>query len=92
LRTLLHQSPRTFDKPTSLWTLVLAAQVSFEQAVTQERVMGKPSGLPWPLRVRWQRAKEWITSPDPVYARKKGVGPADAPGGHPSKLDLGLRG
>ncbi|HZA25461.1 MAG TPA: hypothetical protein VFA32_23175 [Dehalococcoidia bacterium] len=32
--SMLHQSPRTFDKPTSLWTLVLAAQVSFEQAVT----------------------------------------------------------
>src|SRR5204862_2251416 len=25
LRTLLHQSPRTFGKPTSLWTLELAA-------------------------------------------------------------------
>jgi winged helix-turn helix protein len=31
LRALLHQSPRTFDKPSSLWTLELAAQVSFEQ-------------------------------------------------------------
>src|SRR5919202_1327665 len=31
LRALLHQSPRTFDKPSSVWTLELAAQVSFEQ-------------------------------------------------------------
>ena len=23
------------------------------------------------LKVRWQRAKHWITSPDPAYARKK---------------------
>ena len=23
------------------------------------------------LGVRWKRAKEWITSPDPEYARKK---------------------
>src|SRR6266851_2695461 len=28
LRALLHQSPRTFGKPTSLWTLELAAEVS----------------------------------------------------------------
>ena len=23
------------------------------------------------LKVSWQRAKHWITSPDPAYARKK---------------------
>ena len=23
------------------------------------------------LNVRWKRAKHWITSPDPAYARKK---------------------
>src|SRR6266511_3034290 len=33
LRELLHQSPRTFNQPTSLWTLPLAAQVSFEQGL-----------------------------------------------------------
>src|SRR4051812_39676291 len=27
LRALLHQSPRMFGKPTSLWTLALAAEV-----------------------------------------------------------------
>ena len=31
LRALLHQSPRNFGKETSLWTLDLAAEVSFEQ-------------------------------------------------------------
>src|SRR5262245_25387448 len=31
LRALLHQSPRTFGKPTSLWTLALAAQVCHEK-------------------------------------------------------------
>src|SRR5919106_6555700 len=41
LRTLLHQSPRTFDKPTSLWTLELAAQVSFQQGLTPEQVSGE---------------------------------------------------
>src|SRR5215510_12438668 len=31
LRALLHQSPRTFDKPTSRWTLALATEVSCAQ-------------------------------------------------------------
>src|SRR5215212_1851553 len=31
LRVLLHQSPRSFDQPTSVWTLPLAAEVSFAQ-------------------------------------------------------------
>src|SRR5947207_8875125 len=31
LRALLHQSPRLFDKPTSVWTLDLAAAVAHEQ-------------------------------------------------------------
>src|ERR1700690_2464471 len=38
LRTLLHQSPRNFGKPTSLWTLDLAAEVSYAQGLTSERV------------------------------------------------------
>src|SRR5689334_1375577 len=37
LRGLLHQSPRTFGKATSLWTLELAAEVSFEQGITANR-------------------------------------------------------
>jgi len=73
LRTLLHQSPRTFDKPTSLWTLELAAEVSFQQGLTPERVSGETIRATLArLGVRWQRAKAWITSPDPAYARKKG--------------------
>ena len=72
LRALLHQSPRTFGKPTSVWTLELVAEVSFAEGITAERVsdetirqaMGR-------LGVRWKRAKQWITSPDPEYARKK---------------------
>src|SRR5215217_9783739 len=38
LRALLHQSPRLFGRPTSVWTLELAAEVSFERGVTAERV------------------------------------------------------
>jgi transposase len=73
LRALLHQNPRTFDKPTSLWTLELAAAVSFAQGLTPTRVSGETIRATLArLGVKWQRAKEWITSPDPEYARKKG--------------------
>jgi transposase len=72
LRALLHQSPRTFDKPTSLWTLKVAADVSFEQGVTPTRVTGETIRATLArLGVKWQRAKHWLTSPDPEYARKK---------------------
>lgn len=70
---LLHQSPRAFNKPTSLWTLELAAAVSFEQGLTAQQVSGETIRATLArLGVRWQRAKKWITSPDPAYARKKG--------------------
>jgi len=72
LRALLHQSPRTFGKPTSVWTLDLAAEVSFAEGITTERVRGETIRQAiLRLGVRWKRAKEWITSPDPEYARKK---------------------
>jgi transposase len=72
LRALLHQRPRTFGKPTSLWTLELAAAVSFEQGLTPTRVSGETVRATLArLGLRWRRAKRWITSPDPEYARKK---------------------
>jgi transposase len=72
LRALLHQSPRTFGKPTSLWTLELAAEVSFAEGLTPRRVSGETIRATLErLGIRWQRAKQWITSPDPAYARKK---------------------
>jgi transposase len=73
LRTLLHQSPRQYGKPTSLWTLELAADVSFAEGLTPSRVSGETIRATLQrLGVRWKRAKRWITSPDPAYARKKG--------------------
>ena len=72
LRALLHPSPRTFGKPTSVWTLELAAEVSFAEGITTERVSDETIRQAiLRLGVRWQRAKQWITSPDPEYARKK---------------------
>jgi transposase len=64
LRALLHQSPRTFGKPTSVWTLELAAEVAWAEGITIRQTLLR-------LDVRWRRAKQWITSPDPEYARKK---------------------
>jgi len=74
LRELLHRSPREFGRDTSLWTLEMAAEVSFEQGLIEKRVSGETirATLARLLRVRWQRAKRWITSPDPLYERKKG--------------------
>ena len=72
IRALLHQSPRTFGKPTSVWTMELAAEVSFAEGIIPERVSGETIRQAiLRLGVRWQRAKQWITSPDPEYARKK---------------------
>ncbi len=72
LRAVLHQSPRTFGKPTSRWTLELAAEVSCERGLTETRVSDETIRATLArLGVKWQRAKTWITSPDPTYARKK---------------------
>jgi len=72
LRALLHQSPRLFGKPTSVWTLNLAADVCLTEGVTDVRVSDETIRATLTrLGVRWQRAKQWITSPDPAYARKK---------------------
>jgi hypothetical protein len=72
LRTLLHQSPRTFGKPTSVWTLRLAADVAYAEGITPRQVSGEAIRHALAaLKTRWKRAKHWITSPDPAYARKK---------------------
>jgi transposase len=71
LRELLHRSPRDFGRDTSLWTLPLAAEVSFAEGLTAARVTGETVRATLArLGVKWQRAKRWIVSPDPAYARK----------------------
>ena len=79
LREMLHRSPREFGRDSSLWTLEMAAQVSFEQGLLDRRVSGETirATLARLLGVRWQRAKRWITSPDPLYERKKAARPTD---------------
>jgi transposase len=72
LRDLLHQSPRTFGYPSSLWTLPLVAQVAYAEGLTPRPVSGEAIRQALQhLRVGWKRAKHWITSPDPAYVKKK---------------------
>ena len=77
LQALVHQSPRTFGHPTSLWTLELAAEVSLAQGLTPQRVSREAIRTALRrLEVSWQRATPWIPSPAPAYARKTKPGPA----------------
>lgn len=73
LREILHQSPRNYEKPTSIWTLELAAEVSFEEGLSSHKVSTETIRSAMKrLGKSWQRAKHWIVSPDPEYERKKG--------------------
>jgi transposase len=72
LQDLLHRSPRDFGLETSVWTLPLAARISFEQGLTPRLVSGESVRRALGrLRTNWKRAKHWITSPDPQYLLKK---------------------
>ncbi len=73
LKAMLHESPHRYGKASSVWTLEMAAEVSFEQGLTAEQVSGETIRTVLKrLGVNWRRAKHWITSPDVAYARKKG--------------------
>jgi transposase len=75
LKGLLHRSPRDFGKGTSVWTLELAAEVSFAEGLTPRLMSDDSIRLALKrLKVSWKRAKHWITSPDPEYERKKSLG------------------
>jgi len=72
LKGILHQSPRRFGKARSTWTLDLLADVAFEQELTPRRLSHEAvRQAVQRLGSGWKRAKQWITSPDPAYARKK---------------------
>lgn len=72
LRALLHRSPRDYGKDTSLWTLPLVAEVAAAEGLVAGTVTGETVRVTLVrLGIRWQRAKRWLVSPDPAYARKK---------------------
>lgn len=77
LKELLHQSPRLLGKDTSLWTLDLLAEVCHHKGWTPRQLTGEAIRVALKrLGMGWRRAKHWITSPDPAYARKKKRGTA----------------
>jgi len=72
LQSLAHRSPRDFGHPTSLWTLELLADETARQGIARHRVTDETIRQAiLRLGSSWKRAKRWITSPDPAYARKK---------------------
>jgi transposase len=75
LQDVLHHSPRLFGKPTGVWTLDLLAEVCHAKGWTPRQLTGEAIRIALQrLDIRWRRAKHWITSPDPAYARKKKLG------------------
>ena len=74
LRALLHRSPREFGHPTSVWTLELAAEAAFAEGLTARRVSDETVRATLARHgIRWRRAKDWLTSPDPAYTQKNGA-------------------
>lgn len=72
LQDLLHRSPHDFGRERGVWTLELAAQVSFEQGIIATEVSTESVRRALKrLKTKWKRAKHWITSPDPQYLQKK---------------------
>jgi transposase len=72
LRELLHQSPRNFGKPRSLWTLRLIAEVCFERKFTARRLSVQSIRVILArMEINWKRARDFMTSPDSEYAAKK---------------------
>jgi transposase len=77
LYLLLHQSPRLAGKPRSTWTLALLGQLCHERGWTPRPLSVEAvRHAVARLGVSWRRAKHWLTSPDPAYARKKTRGTA----------------
>jgi transposase len=77
LRVILHQPPRGFGRARSSWTLASLAGVAHEQGLSAT-VLSEETIRRALLRlgVGWKRAKCWLTSPDPDYARKKAAATA----------------
>ncbi len=71
LIALLHEPPETHGCTTSRWTLQEAADVLTREGHVEQISHETVRQLLRRRRVSWQRAKEWLTSPDPQYAFKK---------------------
>src|SRR5215207_1715311 len=78
LREMLHRSPREFGRESSLWTPAMAADVAFEEGLTEEHVSGETvrATLSRVLGVRWMRSAG-SPPPTPSTKEKKEARPAD---------------
>jgi len=78
LKDLLRRSPREFKRDSSLWTLELLAEVSYEQGLSSRKVSYETIRTTLKeLGVNWKGAKHWLSSSDPHYAHKKTPGAPD---------------
>jgi transposase len=74
LKEILHQSPWTFGKPRNVWTCELAAEVSYEQRLIQERISGQTIRVTLErMGVKWAQAKHWAARPGSEYNPKKSI-------------------
>jgi transposase len=94
LGEILHRSPREFGKDTSLWTLELAAKVSFEEGITEERVSAERlCGRPWSgWGCAGREPSAGSPAPTPSTREKKAPRPVDRPGSKRPGLGGRLRG
>ena len=71
-KALLHRPPRDCGFETSLWTLSLLAKECVKRGWTTRLVSAETIRQTLKkLGINWKRAKQWITSPDPLYFKKK---------------------
>ena len=91
LKALLHRSPRTLGRATSLWTLALVAEVCKDKGWTARTL--SPEGVRKVLArlgIGWKRAMHWLTSPDPDYVKNKSRGTGRSP--RPTSIPTGSSG
>ncbi len=69
---ILHEHPEKYGLDDGRWTLEMAAGVLAKQLGVDSVSIETVRTLLKRKRHSWQRAKEWIQSPDPEYTRKKG--------------------
>ncbi len=72
LKAAIRQSPQTFGYETSLWTLKLLSELAHKEGYSDRVVRPETVGRALvKAGIRWNRAKQWINSPDEHYQRKK---------------------
>lgn len=71
LIALLHEPPAQHGAPDERWTLQEAAAALVRAGWTTTISIESVRRVLQEHKHSWQRAKEWITSPDPASARKK---------------------